>query len=324
MTPYFNTNFFEFFVVMFTRIPDWFLGKFVHDEIQMFSLILLSICGSLLGSFIIYRKMSMMINSLSHTILLGIIVAFLVAKFLFGAQFVLDLPVYQLMLGALIASFLTYYLTSFLHHQMDVQEDASMGLVFTLFFAVGIILVTLFTRNAHIGVDVIMGNIDAIHQDDLSHIFLVTFIIALLISLFYKELFLSTFDPSLAKIFGFSLSRLNFLMITLSSLVVIVGFRAVGLIVMINILIAPVMIAKIWVKNWTKMCFISALIGISNSMISVAATRHMLTVYEIPLSTSGMMSFLYFITFILIFFIHKKGVAACKKEELRFLDQQDQ
>ncbi|MBI5273762.1 MAG: metal ABC transporter permease, partial [Chlamydiales bacterium] len=132
MNPYWGVSFFEFFYLFFSRVPEWIHGRLAHDEIQVFSLIFLSVSCSILGCFLVYRKMSMMVNSLSHTVLIGIVSVFLLYKLIFRVHlYVFDLSLYWLLIAAIITSVITYFFTSFLHERLQVQEDASIGLVFT-------------------------------------------------------------------------------------------------------------------------------------------------------------------------------------------------
>ena len=91
MNPYTGTNFFTFFVTLFTRISAMLHGDLASDEIQVLTLCCISISGALIGTFLYLRRMTMLANSLSHTILLGIVIAFLILRPPAGAFFHLDL-----------------------------------------------------------------------------------------------------------------------------------------------------------------------------------------------------------------------------------------
>ncbi|MFI5334200.1 MAG: metal ABC transporter permease, partial [Chlamydiales bacterium] len=187
MNPYTNSSFFEFFGLLFTRIGRWMIGEpstFASDEIQLLVLVAVAISSALVGSFLVLRKMTMLANSLSHTILLGIVIAYLIAGQVVSTE---GFPLHILLFAAVITGVLTTLLTQLLTHLMRVQEDASIGLVFNTLFALGILLVSLFTRNVHIGVEAIMGNVDALHFDDLKPIFSVCFLTAGVIGLFFKQ-----------------------------------------------------------------------------------------------------------------------------------------
>ncbi len=207
--PYTYQDFFSFFPLFFRRIFDLLTGtlswsELASDEIQIFALIGIAISGGMVGSFLILRRMAMVANALSHTILLGIVLVYLFFKVLFhydDLYYALSIP--ALLLAALLAGLLTVILTEFFTHKLKVQEDASVGLVFTTLFAIGIILVTLFTRNIHIGTELVMGNVDGIKRGDLHLVFIVVGLNLSLYFLFFKGLKITTFDPQLAKTLGF-------------------------------------------------------------------------------------------------------------------------
>ena len=98
----------------------------------------------------------------------------------------------------LVTVLLTHWLTT----SFRLQEDASMGIVFTTLFALGIIAVTALTRSSHLGQEAVMGNVDALQNSDLNLVIWVLGINGILIALFYKEFVITSFDPGLARILG--------------------------------------------------------------------------------------------------------------------------
>jgi manganese/zinc/iron transport system permease protein len=284
--PYFDQNFFSFIALFFSRLFHIFTIQWAPDEIQVLVLSLIGISSALVGSFLVLRKMTMLANSLSHTILLGIVLAFL-----FGSS-VADLQkgqihTFLLLSAAFIVGLLTAILTEFLTRHVKLQEDASTGLVFTTLFAIGIILVNVLTRNAHIGAEVVMGNVDALQVGDLGLAFWIVVINALFIFVFYKEWQLTTFDPPFAKALGFSPDHFNYLLMTLVSITVVGAFRAVGVLMVLTFVTAPPLTARLFCNRLSSMLIISVLIAVSTSFLGVALTRHLLSSYGLALSTGG-------------------------------------
>ena len=115
-------------------------GALASDELQLLMLLLLAIPSALLGIFISLRKMTMLANSLSHTILLGIVITFL----LFHGEGLLTPK--ALLFSSFISALLTAFITESCVKLFRLQNDASIGLVFTALFSLGIILVTLFVK----------------------------------------------------------------------------------------------------------------------------------------------------------------------------------
>ncbi len=284
MNPYWGSTFFEFFSLLFTRFFSSAILTPQADEIQIGVLGCVALSCGLIGPFLVLKRMTMFANALSHTILLGIIGAFLCASFFWGGA-MFD-PI-TLLLGALIAAFLTAILTEGIVRLFRIQEDASVGLVFSTLFALGVVLATVFTRNAHLSSEAVMGNADALQGSDfqLSAISAVFNIGAVL--LFYKQLQISSFDRSYALTLGVRSGFFHFLLLFLSAAVCVGAFRAVGVLLVLAFLTGPYLTARLFCNRLSHLLIISPAIGILASMIGVAFSRHLLSVYGLPLSTGG-------------------------------------
>lgn len=281
MNPYWGVDFFSFFQILFSRIFTWDFSPLASDEVQIGVLCCVAICCGLIGPFLVLKKMAMFANSLSHTILLGIVGAFL----LLGGSSLFDLS--HLLIGALIASILTAAMTEGLVKWFRLTEDASVGLVFTFLFSLGIVLVTLFVRDVHLGVESVMGNADALCPEDLRLAVFLVLMNGVVISLFYRQFYLSSFDSSMAKLLGFPVSLLHFLLLFLVSATCIGAFRAVGVLLVLAFLVGPYLTARLFCHRLKPLLLYSSLIGILASVCGVAFTRHILSVYDLALSTGG-------------------------------------
>jgi len=292
--PYSGSTFFEFFFVLLQRI--WLflsgkigLGDLVADEIQIIVLIGVASSAALVGSFLVLRRMTMLANSLSHTILLGIVVAFIFTqtKLQESSSQTVPLNISVMLTASIGVGLLTTFLTEFLTKTVRLQEDASTGLVFTTLFALGIVLVTLLTRSAHIGTEVVMGNVDALHLDDCRLIFTVLALNLISFLLFFKEFKITTFDPALSKSLGISILFYNYLLMSQVSATVIGAFRAVGVLMVLAFITGPILTARLLTHHLKMMIVLAILLGSVASIAGVALARHLLTVYGIALSTSG-------------------------------------
>lgn len=290
ITPYWNKSFLQFFGLLFQRLSACFTGDIsggplASDEVQILVLACVAISSALVGSFLVLRRMTMLANSLSHTILLGIICAYLLC----GQAISTDgFSLHILLFAALITGLLTTLLTQLLTQLMKVQEDASIGLVFNTLFALGILLVTLFTRNVHLGVEAIMGNVDALHIDDLKLIFSTCLLTLSVVFCFFKQFSLVAFDSTYARTLGFSPVFYTYLLMILVSATSIGAFRAVGVLLFLAFLVGPTLTARLLTDRLPMMIFIAASIGTIASLLAVALSRHLLSVYEMPLSTAGL------------------------------------
>lgn len=295
ITPYWGKNFFEFFSLLFQRLLLWLRGdlplsQLASDEIQLLVLMIVALSSSLVGVFLVLKRMTMLANSLSHTLLLGIVLAYIILgpfSSLSGEE-THAISLTTLLVASLATALLTTLLTQLLTHVMRLQEDASIGLVFTTLFALGIVLVTVFTRNAHIGTEVIMGNVDALHFDDLKLVFWVALVDLLILGLFYKEFQITAFDGQLASALGFSPALFNYILMILVAGTAIGAFRAVGVLLVLAFLVGPPLTARLLTPHLKTLILLAAAIGVFCSLIGVALARHILSVYHAPLSTGGL------------------------------------
>jgi manganese/zinc/iron transport system permease protein len=290
--PYSGQSFLGFFLQLAFRIWAFLTGSLsltdlVSDEIQIIVLVCVAISAGLLGSFLVLKRMTMLANAISHTILLGIVGAFVVTK---GGVLDTHTPhinIQAMLLASVVVGILTTFITEFLTKTIRLQEDASTGLVFTSLFAIGIILVTLLTRNAHIGTEVVMGNVDALQLDDFKLVYIILGLNILLFLLFFKEFKITTFDPQLAKALGLSTAFFNYLLMVQVSATTIGAFRAVGVLMVLAFITGPALTARLLTDDLKKMLLGAATVGSLAAILGVALARHILTVYGIALSTAG-------------------------------------
>jgi manganese/zinc/iron transport system permease protein len=281
--PYTDQDFFGFFGVLFSRLFLFITGRLptgslVSDEIQIVVLSCVAVTGAMVGTFLILRRMVMLANALSHTILLGIVIAFLLCE-------TLTLPI--LMAASLITGIATTFLTEYLNRVIKLQEDASIGLIFSIFFALGVLLLTLFGRNVHIGTELVMGNVDALQRGDIKIVASVLGINVLLFLLLYYGFKITTFDPNLARAFGFSPLFFNYLLMVQTSSAAVGAFRAVGVLMVMAFFVLPPLTARLLTNRLPTLIVLSALIGTAGAVLGVAVSRNILTLWDVGLSTAG-------------------------------------
>ncbi len=252
------------------------------DLIQMGLLSLIAISCGLLGPFLVLKRIAMFANSLSHTILLGIAIAFLITGSLDSIP--------SLLIGAFLAALLTAVFTGGLIRFFRLQEDASIGLVFTAFFALGITLVTLYTRDVHLGIEAVMGNADIIQLSDLKLALSLVGVNLLAILLFYKQFQLISFDQHLAKTFGISASFFHFLLLFLIATTCIGAFRAVGVLLVLAFLVGPFLTARLFCHRLPWLLLWTPLIGVAASVSGVLLSRFFFDQFGLALSTGGLVA----------------------------------
>lgn len=233
---------------------------------------LAAVSCSLLGAFLILRKMTMVGDAISHAVLPGIVIAYFIVE---TADSV------WVLVGAGIVGVLTTFLIEFFHQKGKLQTDASIGVTFTWLFALGVILVTYYAGNSHIDQECVLYGemayvpLDIIYTNSgiplapkavimLSAILLL--ILAFLFT-FYKELFLTTFDPSFANVIGISTAKWHYLLMGLVSLTTVASFESVGAILVVALLVAPSASAYLVTNDLKTMLIMGAVFGILSTII---------------------------------------------------------
>lgn len=253
-------------------------------------------CG-LTGVFLILRKTAMIADAISHTVLFGIVVAFMITQSLNG---------FWMLLGAAIAGLLTTYLVQVLQSG-GLQEDAAIGVVFTSLFALGVLFITLFAGNVHLDVEhVLMGEIAFVPWDTWSilgftmpkavwMLSIVLVLNVLFLVLFYKEIKLSTFDPVFAMSIGLPIIVMHYSYMTLVSLTTVAAFDSVGAVLVVAMLIGPAATAYLISKSVRSMILWSMTFGVTAAITGYYLAKLWNT------SIAGMMAAMIGILFMLVF-----------------------
>jgi manganese/zinc/iron transport system permease protein len=258
-------------------------------------------CG-LLGCFLILRKMAMVGDAISHSVLPGIVIAFLLSG---GSREPLTM-----LLGAGALGIVTTFLIEFFHKQGKLQTDASIGVTFTWLFALGVILVTLYAKDVDLDQEcVLYGDIAYVPFDPQLIVMLaiVLGLVMMFVFLGYKELFLTTFDPSFAAAIGISTSLWHYMLMGMVSFTTVASFEAVGAILVVAFLIAPPATAYLLTDKFKTMLLISAIAGI------IAATGGYWLAWTLDGSIAGAMSGVAGFEFMLALFLSPSQGILIKK-----------
>ena len=223
-------------------------------------------CG-LLGCFLILRKMSMVGDAISHAVLPGIVIAFLLS----GSRETLPM-----LLGAGATGLLATFLIEYFHRRAGLQTDAAIGVVFTFLFAVGIILISAFAGEVDIDQDCVLYGEIAYVPIDLwvtadgtilgpRPVYILSGVLLLVVAfirLGYKELKLTSFDPAFASALGISTALWHYLLMAAVSITTVSSFESVGAILVIAFLIGPPATAYLLTHDLKRMLAITVALGI--------------------------------------------------------------
>ena len=226
-------------------------------------------CG-LLGTFLVLRKMSLLGDALSHAVLPGITIAFLLS----GSRAVLPM-----FLGAALFGLVTTLLVEAFHKKWRVQEDASIGVVFTALFALGVVLISayagqvdldqecvLYGEIAYTPWDLLLWGGESIGPRPVWILSAVLVVNLLMVTLFYKELKIASFDPAMAVSVGINATVVHYLLMGLVSLTTVASFESVGAILVVAMLIVPGAAAYLWSDRLVVVIALAMIFGAASAV----------------------------------------------------------
>ncbi|TXK72716.1 metal ABC transporter permease [Mesonia sp. HuA40] len=275
-------------------------------EIQLIAALAAMACA-IPGVFLVLRKMAMISDAISHSILPGLVVGFFITQ---------DLNSPWLILLAAVTGVLTVVLVEFIQKTRLVKEDTAIGLVFPALFSVGVILIAQNANDVHLDIDAVLlgelafapfdrllvGDID-LGPKSLWVIGCILFMSLSLLILFFKELKMSTFDKGLATSLGFSPLLIHYGLMSVSSVTIVGAFDAVGAVLVVALIIAPAATAYLLTNSLKKMLILSLLFGVFSALVGYWLA------HWLDASIAGSMTSVLGILFLLVFmFAPRQGV----------------
>lgn len=218
--------------------------------------VLLASSSAVVGCFTLLRKRALVGDAVAHAVLPGVCLAFILS----GTK-----NPFILLLGAFVTGWLSLVAIDFITARSRIKEDTAIGLVLSVFFGVGILLLTAIQHSgnaAQSGLDkFLFGKAASLVGEDLIAFAIVAVLLLVTTIIFYKELTLLCFDQAYAKTIGFPVRLLELLLTTLTVFAVVVGIQAVGVVLMAAMLITPAASARFWTDKLSLMLVLAALIG---------------------------------------------------------------
>ncbi|MFC3750689.1 metal ABC transporter permease [Paenibacillus sp. GCM10012306] len=228
----------------------------------LLSMLVLGVASGMIGCLAYWKRQSLMSDALSHAALPGVVIAFAIT----GVKM---LPV--LILGAAISALIGAFLVQWVVSASRIKEDTAMGIVLSVFFGLGIMLLTIVNRTGGgnvSGLDgFIFGQAASMVRTDVYTMSALGLLVISTVWLGFKEWKLFLFDPAFAKGLGLSLRLMNSLYSGLLVLVIVIGIQAVGVILMSALLIIPAVSARYWTHSFKWMLIGAALIGGGSGVI---------------------------------------------------------
>lgn len=218
--------------------------------------------AAMVGTFAFLRKRSLIGDAIAHAILPGIAIAFMVTQ---------SKNPYILMFGALISGWLAMLLIEAIVKHSKLKPDTSIGLVLSVFFGIGILLLTSIQHSGagnQAGLDsFLFGKAASMTTDDLKAYSVVAGFLLLVVVLLFKEFKLLSFNADFAQISGLPVRSLQFVLSSITVLAIATGIQAVGVVLMAALIITPAAAARSWTENLVTMLFIAGFAGMLSGLV---------------------------------------------------------
>lgn len=275
-------------------MPSW-LTPFHYDYMltaMWTSALIGAVCG-LLSGFVTLKGWSLMGDALSHAVVPGVALAYLA-----GLPFAV---------GAFTSGLLAAGAMAFVKMKTPVREDAVIGIVFTSFFALGLLLISLFPSQVDLK-SIVFGNILGIAREDIIQVVIVSAICLLVMALKWRDLMLFCFDPNQARALGLRVGFLHVLLLLLLSATAVAALQAVGAMLVVAMLVTPGATAYLLTDRFGRMLAIGSLMGALTSFIGAYAS------YFFDGATGGCIVTLQALVFVVVLtFAPKHGVLAARR-----------
>ena len=211
------------------------------------------ICG-VIGCFIILRGMALMGDAISHAVLPGVAISYMLGINYFY--------------GAVITGILTAFGIGAISQNSRIKTDSSIGLVFSAFFALGIILITK-AGSATDLTQILFGNVLSVRTSDMWLTLIIGAVVILVVALFFKELLVSSFDETMAAAYGLKTRFIHYTIMFLLTLVTVASLQTVGVILVVSMLITPASTAYLLTNRLSVMVVLAAFFGALSSVIGL-------------------------------------------------------
>lgn len=245
------------------------------------------VCG-VIGSFIVLRGLALMGDAISHAVLPGVAISFML-----GINF---------FIGAVVVGLLAAIGIGFINQNSNIKNDSAIGIVFSTFFAIGVLLIAK-ANTAMDLTEILFGNVLTVRDVDRTLTLIVAAVVIFVVVLFYKEFLMTTFDPTMAEASGMPVKTIHYGLMILLTLVTVVSLQTVGVVLVVSLLITPAATAYLLTKRMSSMIILSASLG------GISAIIGLMFSFKFNLSSGPTIVLVATAFFLLAFiFAPKKGV----------------
>jgi len=241
------------FLAELTFKPELWFFPFTHLPEGLWTSVLVGITCGVLGCFVVLRRMALIGDALSHAILPGVVIAFLITN---------NTGVWGLLLGALLAGLMTAVLINVVSQKSRTKEDSAIGIVFTALFALGLILISNLPRGTHFDLKCfVFGIPDAVTLEEMQLMAAITILVIGTVVLLYHSFKLVSFDPVAAAAMGIPVMFFHYLLMGMISATVVAGLKTTGVILVVAMVITPASAAYQLTNRFSHMLILSGFFG---------------------------------------------------------------
>lgn len=216
--------------------------------------VMVGIISGVIGCFIVLRGLALMGDAISHAVLPGVAISYMLSINFFY--------------GAVATGLLTAFGIGLISQNSRIKSDSSIGIVFSAFLAAGIILITLAHSATNLMV-ILFGNVLAVRTSDMWITLAIGTLVLLVVILFYKELLISSFDPTMAAAYGLKTKLIHYALMFLLTLVTVASMQTVGVILVVSMLITPASTAYLLTNRLSIMITLAAMFGALSAVIGL-------------------------------------------------------
>ena len=215
---------------------------------------IIAVPSALLSCFLILKGWSLMGDAVSHAVLPGVVVAYLI-----------NIP---FAVGAFVAGMICALATGFLAQNSRVKQDTVMGVVFSGMFGLGIVMYTKIQTDVHLD-HILFGNMLGVGIGDIKTTALIGAVVTATILLKWRDLVLHSFDAAQAKVAGLAVNFIHYALLVILSLTIVSALKAVGIILTIALLIAPGATAFLVTRRFESMMIVAVIVSVSSSFLGI-------------------------------------------------------
>lgn len=254
---------------------------------------LIAIPAALLSCFLVLKGWSLMGDAVSHAVLPGVVLAYII-----------NIP---LAIGAFVAGMFCALATGFLKENSRIKQDTIMGVVFSGMFGLGLVMYVKVQSDVHLD-HILFGDILGIGKQDMIETAIIAVIVTALLVLKWRDLLLHAFDPAQARAVGLPVKLLHYGLLAILSLTIVGALKAVGIILAIAILIAPGAIAFLLTRNFSSMLIVAVIVAVASSGLGVYVS------FFIDSAPAPTIVLLMTLVFIAAFIIARRRVARTERQ----------